>query len=136
MKGSTEAWLELAARDLRAAQRLVEDEYVANIVIFHCQQCVEKSLKALLEEAGVDVPRIHGIHRLSALVEDKAEYLLPLSEEEMDMLDDVYIDTRYPGGLGLLPSGFPSKQEGERFLEIAERVYDAVREFLTGGRQG
>ena len=82
------------------------------------------------------VPRIHGIHRLSALVEDKAEYLLPLSEEEMDMLDDVYIDTRYPGGLGSLPSGFPSKQEGERFLEIAERVYDAVREFLTEGWQG
>lgn len=86
MKRSAEAWLELAARDLEAAQLLVGNEYVANIVIFHCQQCVEKSLKALLEEAGGGVPRVHGIHKLSTLVEGRAGYHLPLSEEDKDTL--------------------------------------------------
>ncbi len=37
MKPSTRMWFDLAQRDLRAAQRLADDEYLANIVIFHCQ---------------------------------------------------------------------------------------------------
>ena len=40
MKTSTQAWLEFAARDLEAARKLLDDEYIANIVLFHSQQCV------------------------------------------------------------------------------------------------
>ncbi|NOX61571.1 MAG: HEPN domain-containing protein [Chloroflexi bacterium] len=133
MKRATRAWLELAAKDLTAAQALAADEYVANIVVFHCQQCVEKALKAVLEESDLDVPRIHGIHRLNAMVQSEASCFLPLSEEEMDMLDDAYIDVRYPG-VGLLPSGFPSKHEAEQFLQVAERTYQAVKAFLLSGK--
>jgi HEPN domain-containing protein len=59
MKKATKSWLDFAHRDLEAAKILVDNEYVSNVVLFHSQQCVEKCLKALLEENGVPVP-----HRL------------------------------------------------------------------------
>ena len=40
MKERTRAWMEFADRDIEAARKLTDDEYLANIVIFHSQQCV------------------------------------------------------------------------------------------------
>ena len=71
MKKATRAWLEFAHRDLEAARLLAGNEYLSNAVLFHSQQCVEKSLKALLEENGVRVPHIHNIVKLSALLEEE-----------------------------------------------------------------
>lgn len=38
MQQSTRAWIEFAERDIKAAKNLVEDDYVADIVLFHCKQ--------------------------------------------------------------------------------------------------
>ena len=43
-----EAWLSHGRGDLRAAQVLLADLPLPGDAAFHCQQCVEKSLKALL----------------------------------------------------------------------------------------
>ncbi len=131
MKQSTQAWIELADKDIKAAKKLVNDDYLANIVLFHCQQCIEKSLKAILEESNLDVPRIHGIHRLNTLIKEKAKYILPISDDEIDSIDDIYIDTRYPSNFGLLPSGFPSKEEAEKFITLAEKVYNSTIKSLN-----
>jgi HEPN domain-containing protein len=41
---------------------------VHDAVCFHCQQCVEKYLKALMEELGHTVPKTHFLdHLLTAL---------------------------------------------------------------------
>ena len=45
MKEQAKAWMEFAARDLEAARKLADDEYLANVVLFHSQQCIEKCLK-------------------------------------------------------------------------------------------
>jgi HEPN domain-containing protein len=50
MKKGTMEWLEFARRDLEAARILLNSNYLANIVMFHSQQCIEKCLKAFLEE--------------------------------------------------------------------------------------
>ena len=123
MKKATRAWLEFAHRDLEAARLLAGNEYLSNAVLFHSQQCVEKSLKALLEENGVRVPHIHNIVKLSALLEEERNISISLDEDELDLVDAVYIDTRYPTGLGLLPSGFPTKEDANAILRIAEKFY-------------
>lgn len=47
-------WLEIAARDLLAARLLLEQGQCLDIAGFHCQQCLEKALKAyLLDRTGV-----------------------------------------------------------------------------------
>ena len=52
MKKQVEDWILLADKDLYAAEILLKDEYpLTNIVAFHCQQSIEKCLKAFLEYA-------------------------------------------------------------------------------------
>jgi hypothetical protein len=41
-------------------------------------------------------------------------------------LDQLYIDARYPGELGLLPFGKPTIKESEKFYVLARQVYDAA----------
>jgi len=130
MKKGAKVWLDFADRDLQAARLLVDREYVSNVVLFHAQQCVEKCLKALLEENGVLVPHIHSVVKLNSLVMEEAGTSLNLDEDELDLVDAVYIDTRYPSGLGLLPSGFPTREDAREILRIAERVYNETSEHL------
>jgi HEPN domain-containing protein len=131
MKKATRAWLEFAHRDLEAARLLAGNEYLSNAVLFHSQQCVEKSLKALLEENGVPVPHIHNIVKLGALLQEEGKISISLDEDELDLVDAVYIDTRYPTGLGLLPSGFPKKEDANMILRIAEKFYEETSERLA-----
>ncbi len=126
MKERSKAWLEFAARDIEAARKLADDEYLANIVLFHSQQCIEKCLKAVLEEYDQNVPKIHGVNRLYSLIAEHISTTLSINDDELDFIDDVYIDTRYPGNFGLLPSGFPKKEEAEFLFNIAERLYKAT----------
>jgi HEPN domain-containing protein len=130
MKKGTKVWLDFAHRDLEAARLLVDSEYVSNVVLFHAQQCVEKCLKALLEENGVSVPHIHSVVKLNSLVTEETEISLILDEDELDLVDAVYIDTRYPSSLGLLPSGFPTKEDAREILGIAEKVYNETSKHL------
>jgi len=131
MKKATKAWMDFAHRDLEAAKLLVDSEYVSNVVLFHAQQCVEKCLKALLEENGVPVPHIHSVVKLYSLVTEEAGISLTPHEDELDLVDAVYIDTRYPSGLGLLPSGFPTKEDAKEILGIAEKLYDETSKRLV-----
>ena len=131
MKKATEAWLDFARRDLEAAKLLVEHEYVSNAVLFHSQQCLEKCLKALLEEADVRVPHIHSVVKLSSLLAEEAGMSLSLNEDELDLVDAVYVDMRYPSGIGLLPSGFPTKEDAQRLVRIAEKAYSETAKRLS-----
>lgn len=61
------AWLRKAESDLVAARRLMDAEGPYDIVCFHAQQAVEKSLKALLASTDVSLPRTHNLEDLQAL---------------------------------------------------------------------
>jgi HEPN domain-containing protein len=55
-------WLSKAETDLRSAQRLLEIEPpIPDTACFHCQQSIEKNLKAYLAYNGVDIQRTHNI---------------------------------------------------------------------------
>jgi HEPN domain-containing protein len=59
MKETSEQWLHAAEDDLRVVARIASDEYLAHMVAFHSQQCIEKSLKAIIEEYELGHIRIH-----------------------------------------------------------------------------
>ncbi len=123
MKKNASIWMEFAARDLEAARKLIDDDFLSNIVIFHSQQCIEKCLKAIIEERNQDIPKIHSINKLYELVMKDVNTVLRISNDELDIIGDVSIDTGYPGSFGLLPSDFPAKNDANNILNIAIRVY-------------
>jgi HEPN domain-containing protein len=131
MKPGTKNWIQFADRDIAAAKNLQDNDYVANIVLFHCQQCVEKCLKAIPEENEIAVPKIHSVVRLYGIVCEKVTPGIKLDDNNLNLIDDIYIETRYPRGLGLLPSGFPTKETAMEVLKITQSIYDNTLELLS-----
>ncbi len=118
-------WLKSAESDLRTIERILDDEALTHVVAFHAQQCVEKCLKALLEFLCRSVPKEHSTIRLYGLVADALD--MELDQDILTDLDDLYIDARYPGELGLLPSGKPSLDDARQFSRFAAEVYRKVQ---------
>jgi len=63
-------WFKSADSDLRTIEHILDDEALTHVAAFHAQQCVEKSLKALLEFLDRPVPKDHSTIRLYGLVGD------------------------------------------------------------------
>ncbi|OQB96014.1 MAG: hypothetical protein BWX81_01599 [Spirochaetes bacterium ADurb.Bin110] len=51
-----------------------------------------------------------------------------LDEEVLDQINQVYIDTRYPGDSSLLPESEPSKSKVIEFLDEAEKIYNIAEQ--------
>ena len=130
MKKGTTEWLEFANRDLEAARILLNSSYLANVVLFHSQQCIEKCLKAYLEENAIRIPKIHSVVKLYSMIPNDEKFSFNLKEDELDKVDLIYIDTRYPSGFGLLPSGFPADTDAKEIFEVAKIVYTRTIEML------
>ncbi|AKJ65500.1 HEPN domain-containing protein [Kiritimatiella glycovorans] len=130
MKKTTQAWLDAALDDLKVMQQLEGRADLTHMLAFHAQQCVEKSYKALMEERAISFKKTHSIEQLTGLILDNK--LMDVDEESVvpALLDQLYIDARYPGDLGLLPEGKPSTHKAEEFRAYARSVYDAVNRCL------
>jgi HEPN domain-containing protein len=68
--------------------------------------------------------------KLHALLMEETKVSFSIEEDQLDLVDAVYIDTRYPGSLGLLPSGFPTTEDAKELLAIAEKVYQEISQKL------
>ena len=130
MKPATADWIELAKRDFSAAKKLVDDEYLSNVCLFHCQQTIEKLFKAILEEHKIKIPKIHSVTTLFEKLPTEFKNISAIDQDELGLIDDIYIDSRYPGEIGLMPNGFPSKSDAKNVLRITEKIYHSVSQYF------
>lgn len=98
MKPSTLEWIAKAEDDWEAAQRSYRSRKkpLYDVACFHSQQCVEKYLKARLNEDGIAFGKTHDLVKLLALilpVEPGWSVLQPA----MLYLSDFAVRYRYPG---------------------------------------
>ncbi|MFC1566296.1 HEPN domain-containing protein [bacterium] len=127
MKDSTKNWMNFAEKDLKAAEELVDKENLSNIVLFHCQQSIEKALKSLLEENDMQIPKIHSVFTLYKKLPDNIKNILSFDINELEMIDEVYIDSRYPADIGLLPNGQPTIEDGKTFFNISKVMIEKIQ---------
>ncbi len=132
MKRASSQWLESAQMDLGGMARLLEKEELTPVIAFHAQQCVEKCFKAVLEEHSQKVPRDHSTLRLYGLVRDLID--LEVDMELLTDLDGLYIESRYPGELGLLPNGKPTVADARQFYDHAIDIHEQVTRILNVDR--
>lgn len=81
---------------------------------FHAQQCVEKYLKARLQEANVTFPKTHDLPRLLALVAAIEPSWLVFAAE-FDTLTDAAVEVRYPGSCATKQSAKDSIETAKKF---------------------
>ena len=131
MKETSEQWLNAAEDDLRVMARIVSDESLTHMVAFHSQQCIEKSLKAIIEEYELGHIRIHNLGRLFEIVRPKVAFDADVIM--IEKLDKLYVDARYPAELGLLPNGKPTGEDAQRFYRFAQGLHDEIKRILEAG---
>jgi len=124
MKEITKEWLLAAMDDLKAAETLLTDASLTNLVAFHAQQSIEKCFKALAEENSINIPKTHDLIKLHKMVH---RWIPDIETEILYSINEMYIESRYPGDLGLMPNGKPSLQEGEEFIAYAKLVFSACK---------
>jgi HEPN domain-containing protein len=115
-------WLAFANDDLRIVYSLWRNkEKINRGICFHAQQYVEKILKGILEKNQIRPPRIHDLIALNEICKE-VKIELPLSEDNLQFLTSVYIDTRYPPDVGLMPNGEPTEEHSRLAYQIVKKL--------------
>jgi HEPN domain-containing protein len=120
-------WLVKANEDLFVVERLTQYEIVAtSSVCFHCQQAVEKFLKAFLITNGVDIKKTHNIEFLLSECSDIDKDFSGIDPKE---LSDFGVDARYPGDM-YIPGDSETIEYKNLALEIKDLVENKIDKIL------
>ena len=123
MRRLTAEWVRKAEADKQVAEMLVKSKNRLNDAIcFHCQQLTEKYLKALIQELGLAVPRIHDLEELLDRLLPHDATLRPL-RRGLNRMTEYAVDYRYPGLRA-------TTRQVQSALRIANRVRQAIRKRL------
>lgn len=116
-------WLLKASDDLIVIEKLTQFEVIAtSAVCFHCQQVVEKYLKAFLIAQGIEIRKTHNIEFLLAQCEEFEPQFRLIDPKN---LSDFGVDVRYPGDFYS-----PTIEETLEHKEIAFQVIELVENKL------
>lgn len=124
------AWLEKAGNDLRAAEvDLQAEPPLLDDALFHCQQAVEKTLKAFLTWHDRPFRKTHNLVELGMQcveIDPSPEPLL----RRAGALSEYAWRYRYPGDVEE-----PTRNEATSALRLAQEIMEAVRSRipLAGG---
>ncbi|MBT6045289.1 MAG: HEPN domain-containing protein [Candidatus Scalindua sp.] len=128
MKHITTEWLKSAKSDLDTINEILSNEQLTQIVAFHSQQCIEKTFKAVIEEFELSSIKTHDLITLKNTI--SSVYNESFDDDLLSLLNKLYIDSRYPGELGLLPDGKPGIDDVVTFYTIAKEIYEKAKCFL------
>lgn len=118
-------WLKKARNDLVSARILMEHTPpVLDTASFHCQQAVEKTLKAFLVWKAVPFEKVHSLTYLLDLCESKDPEFASI-REKAEMLAPYAVEIRYPGEIMKI-----SHEELNEAFTTAQIVWDFVLNLL------
>jgi HEPN domain-containing protein len=118
-------WIAKADVDYRTAEWLLEaPEPIRESIAFHCQQAVEKYIKALLVSVRVEFPKTHDLDELLDLL---ATVRAPVAAdlEGISFLNPFGVQIRYPGD-------FPELLPGQErtVFDLATRTRETILPLL------
>jgi HEPN domain-containing protein len=127
MRDEAKRWLEYATENLESAKVLAGNG-LFNPCLQNAQQAVEKMLKAVLVEFSIKFRKTHSISELAGMLA-KNRLDIKLSEEESELLDSIYLPSKYPLG-SALPDFEPDEKTCKNCIAIADRVKESVLALL------
>jgi len=107
MSVDAQAWFAYADENLAVAQLALKNSYF-NACLQNAQQAVEKYIKAGLLTRNVAIQKTHSIEALNLILQE-AGGTTDLSDEDCDLLDSIYIPSKYPTQ-SVLPDFEPDQQ--------------------------
>jgi HEPN domain-containing protein len=114
-------WLIKAQEDWDVVQILIKDPNPpTGSVCFHCQQCAEKLIKAVLTRNSVEFPKTHDIERLIKLTGNFVSGLDELSPFAQKLTAHG-VNTRYPADMKIV-----DLSEMNEVVEITEKFRKVI----------
>ena len=125
MNPLTHEWIEKAEGDFRTAlrERRARKDPTYDAVCFHAQQCIEKYLKACLQEHDVPFEKTHNLNALLDQVV-KIEPLWESFRTDLGVLNEYAVAYRYPGETA-------EKEAAVECVKICREVRAEVRRSLV-----
>jgi len=120
-------WLKAAKDDLDSINYIIKANHLTNIVAFHSQQAIEKSFKALIEYKKIPFQKTHNLEKLY----NNIKHIINIDYDKLELINELYIDSRYPGDLGLLPYGKPTLEDAKEFYNFAKFVFEIILKKLN-----
>jgi len=120
-------WLKAAKDDLDSINYIIKANHLTNIVAFHSQQAIEKSFKALIEYKKIPFQKTHNLEKLY----NNIKHIIDIDYDKLELINELYIDSRYPGDLGLLPYGKPTLEDTKEFYNFAKNVFEIILKKLN-----
>jgi HEPN domain-containing protein len=114
-------WLAKANNDLTVAEHelnLNKDNCVTDAVCFHCQQAIEKYLKAYLIYQKIDFGKTHNLEYLIKLCANHDKTFAALDVKNLSFYA---VEIRYPDDFYI-----PAMKEATESFKIAQHVRDFV----------
>jgi HEPN domain-containing protein len=119
-----ESWLDKAGHDLMSAQRLLEIEpMILDNACFHCQQAVEKCLKAFLVFHGRDIERTHNV---IFLLSECANFDSVFATVDPLNINAYAVQGRYPDS-----NLMPTAKEAKSYYQLAVQVKSLVTQRIV-----
>ena len=129
MKKQVNDWLLLAGKDIKVASLIIEQQELTSSVAFHCQQAIEKYFKAFLLNNDKSLLKVHDLLKLYGIIKEIKD--LEIDEYILSIINETYIESRYPGELGLLSDGMPSAKQVKMFLEFAKEIEEKIKNAIN-----
>ena len=129
MTKQVKQWIDFAQTDIASAKKLNEDKALTQSAAFHCQQAVEKLFKAMLEYKQAPIKKIHNLDVLYKQCSDNVT--ININETILKEINEVYIDSRYPSDVGLIPSGKPSTETIKKFITFILDLDQKIKSIIT-----
>jgi len=127
MKDETKLWLKYADENFQSSKILLES-FLFNPSLQNTQQSIEKYLKACFIEKGFKLQKTHSILSLIEVLK-KNNIFINISDDEIDLIDSIYLTSKYPFG-SVLPDFNPDDKICFECIDIASRVKDDIEECL------
>ncbi|MCF6333099.1 MAG: HEPN domain-containing protein [Draconibacterium sp.] len=127
MKDEAKIWLDFALENLKSSEILLES-LLFNPCLQNAQQCIEKAIKSILIEKGITIKKTHDILELNhTLIKNKIH--IGITEDECDLINTIYLPSKYPLG-SVLPDFIPDHKFCLEIIEISKQVYFKIEEIL------
>jgi HEPN domain-containing protein len=118
-------WIKKANNDLNSAAILIEhNPPVFDTACFHCQQAVEKALKAFLVSRKITFEKIHNTSYLTELCIKQDPDFIQI-REQAELLAPYAVEIRYPGSI----MDFEENEASQAF-DAAKTIFEMVNKKL------